>query len=261
MGYRIFLAGATGVIGKRLTPMLVESGHIVAGTTRSESRRTLLKAMGAEPLVIDVYHSNALKQAMRAFKPDIIVNQLSDFPKVWDPGKNQQVAERNARIRFEGTANLVHAAIAVGASRFVGQSTAGVYEPGVTPFTESSPLDTSAVGRRGINANAVAAMEEAILQAPLLESVVLRYGHLYGPGTGRSERPMLMPLHVDGAAYAALLAVESKVTGIFNIAEPNQGVATGQARTALHWSSDFRSYSPAYNRARAMEKRHKAYLD
>jgi nucleoside-diphosphate-sugar epimerase len=119
---KIFLAGASGVIGRRLAPLLVEAGHEVAGTTRSEARVEVVRGLGAEPVVVDVYDAAALRDAVVAFRPEVVMHQLTDLPD--DPAKVGESREANARMREEGTRNLVAAARAAGASRFIAQSVA-----------------------------------------------------------------------------------------------------------------------------------------
>jgi nucleoside-diphosphate-sugar epimerase len=147
---------------------------------------------------------------------------------------------RNTRIRKEGTANLVCAAIAAGARRLVAQSIAWAYAPGPEPHPESDPLDAGAQGSRAISVDGVIVLERSTLNSPPLEGVVLRYGRLYGPGTGVEALSDPPPLHVDAAVYAALLAINRGTPGIYNIAEPNQYIATEKARAQLGWDAEFR---------------------
>jgi nucleoside-diphosphate-sugar epimerase len=241
MGLRIFLAGASGAIGRRLVPLLREAGHDVAGTTRAAAKAETLRALGAEPVVVDVFDAAGLTRAVAAFKPQIVIHQLTDLPPALDPSKMEEATARNARIREEGTRNLVHAALAAGARRMIAQSIAWAYAPGAEPHAEDDPLDLGAEGRRGVTVAGVAALESLTLNAPPLEGVVLRYGHLYGPGTGAAATPGAAPLHVDAAAHAALLAVERGAPGLYNVAEPNAYVATEKARRELGFDAAFRS--------------------
>lgn len=240
MSYRIFLAGASGAIGRRLIPLLHDAGHTVAGTTRSASKARQLRALGAEPAIVDVFDADALVRALVSFEPDVVIHQLTDLPRGLDPSRMGEAISRNARIRDEGTANLVNASGAAGARRMVAQSIAWAYATGPEPHREADPLDVTAGGSRGVTVSGVAALEEWVLHSPPLVGVVLRYGRLYGPGTGIDGPPASLPLHVDAAAHAALLAVETGASGAFNIVEPNRQVATEAARTRLRWSADFR---------------------
>lgn len=240
MGYRILLAGAAGAIGSRLVPLLLDAGHAVVGTTRSPAKADMLRASGVEPLVVDVFEAGVLKDAVVSIRPEIVIHQLTDLPPGLDPSGMAQAIAGNARIRDEGTRNLVRAAVAAGSRRLIGQSIAWAYAPGQLPYREDAPLDRHAEGNRAITVNGVIALERQILGSPSLEGIVLRYGRLYGPGTGIDSPPASMPLHVDAAAYAALLAVETRSLGIFNIAEPNDEVATEKATAQLGWDASFR---------------------
>ena len=237
MGYRIFLAGASGVIGRRLTPMLRDAGHTVVGMTRSTAKVGALRAVGAQPVVVDVFDTDALSQAVGAARPDIVIHQLTDLPPALDPSRMEEAVLRNARIRDEGARNLVAAALAAGARRLVAQSIAWAYAPGPEPHGEDDPLDLDAAGSRAISVRGVAALERQILDSPPLSGVVLRYGQLYGPGTGTEAATGAIPLHVDDAAHAALLASTSTAAGVFNIAEPNPHVSTERAQARLGWQA------------------------
>ncbi|MDQ0390650.1 NAD-dependent epimerase/dehydratase family protein [Labrys monachus] len=238
MGYRIFLAGAAGAVGRRLIPLLLGAGHSVAGTTRSAARAGELKALGVEPVMVDVFDARALSAAVAAAGPEIVIHQLTDLPPGVDPARMAEAITGNARIRDEGTRNLVAAAMAAGARRLVAQSIAWAYADGPEPHREEDALDIGAEGARAISVGGVIALERHVLKSPL-GGVVLRYGRLYGPGTGVDAPPASMPLHVDAAAHAALLAIEGP-SGIFNIAEPGARLATDKARILLGWHADFR---------------------
>lgn len=119
---RVFLAGASGVIGVQLVPLLVAEGHEVAGMTRSPGKAEALRELGAEPVVADVYDAAALRDAVVGFGPDLVMHQLTDLPD--DPAKIPEFGGFNSRIRTEGTRNLLDAAAAAGARRFLAQSIA-----------------------------------------------------------------------------------------------------------------------------------------
>ncbi|WP_027060058.1 NAD-dependent epimerase/dehydratase family protein [Mesorhizobium loti] len=239
MGHRIFLAGASGAIGQRLIPQLLAAGHEVMGTTRSVEKAEKLLALGVEPFVVDVFNADALSRAMVAVRPDIVVHQLTDLPAGLDPSRMGEAIVRNARIRNEGTCNLVAAAVASSVRRMVAQSIAWAYAPGPEPHGEGDPLDGGASGNRGISVGGVIALENSVLNAPLA-GIVLRYGQLYGPGTRTHAPAGASPVHVDAAAYAALLALDKGAPGIFNVAESNQAVSTQKAVGELGWRADFR---------------------
>jgi nucleoside-diphosphate-sugar epimerase len=187
---RVFLAGASGVIGVRLVPLLVAAGHEVAGMTRTPGKLQQLRDLGAEPVLCDVYDAAALRDAVVAFRPDAVVNELTDLPD-----RIAAVNAANARIRREGMRNLVAAAEAAQASRLLAQSIAW----------ESA----------GETAAAVAELERLTLAAG---GVVLRYGRLYGPGTYyEHERPEPPRIHVDEAALRTVPALDAP-SGVVRIA-------------------------------------------
>ncbi len=237
---RIFLAGAAGVIGRRLTPLLLAQGHSVWGTTRLPDNAEFLRRLGARPVVVDVFDAEALAEAVLDAKPEIVMHQLTDLAVLHDPAKRSSALARNARIRDEGTRNLVEAARRAGARRLIAQSIAWAYAPGARPYGEDHPLDTNAEGDRGVSVRGVESLERQVLGATRMEGFVLRYGRLYGPGSGVNSSPSPPALHVDAAAYAALLAIDHGEPGAFNIAEPNDEVSTDKAAAALGWRADFR---------------------
>ncbi len=236
---RVFLAGASGAIGRRLAPLLLRAGHRVVGTTRSAETGKALAAAGVEPAVIDVYDAPAVIAAMRAARPEIVIHQLTDLPKEFDQGKISESYAANARIRTEGTRNLLAGAREAGAHRLVVQSIAFAYAPGGEPHLETDSLNL-ADKLRAVTVKGTAAMEEMVLAAPGMAAVVLRYGMLYGPGTWR-ETPISQPaLHVDAAAQAALLAVTRGAAGIYNIADDDGAVSIAKARAELGFDPGFR---------------------
>ncbi|HWG80687.1 MAG TPA: NAD(P)-dependent oxidoreductase [Stellaceae bacterium] len=239
MPERIFLAGAAGAIGQRMLPLLRDAGHRVVGTTRSAAKAETLRAQGVEPVVVDVFDGEALSRAVKAARPDVVIHQLTDLPKNLEPSLMAQAIPRNARIRSEGTRNLVGAAKAAGVRRLVAQSIGWAYAPGPEPHAESDPLDAEAEGDRGITLRGVIALEELVLRSPPLDGIVLRYGQLYGPGTHSAVPSKSAPVHVDAAAYAAVLAIDRGRPGAYNIAQPNKHIATEKARAELGWDADF----------------------
>ena len=231
---RIFLAGAAGVIGRRLTPLLVLMGHEVTGTTRSAAKAGQIEASCGRPVVVDVFDAAALTRVMLEARPEIVIHQLTDLPS--DPARASGAAEANARLRIEGTRNLMAAAKVAGARRVIAQSIAFAYAPGPEPHHESDALNLEGPRRR--SAEGVAGLEWAVLHTPPIEGVVLRYGRLYGPGTW-TEVPTPPALHVDSAAHAALLAVD-RGSGIYNIAEDDGAVAITRARAQLGFDPTIR---------------------
>jgi len=183
---RIFMAGGSGVIGVRLIPLLTSAGHTVAAMTRSPQKADLVAGLGAKPVVCDVYDAPALTDAVTGFGPDLLMHQVTDLPDRAD-----QIAEfgrRNARMRLEGTANLLAAARAAGAARFLAQSI-------------SWELDNARA--RNVNGQ----FERMVLEAG---GVVIRYAQFYGPGTYYETAPPAPPrIHVDDAARLTLPALEA----------------------------------------------------
>ncbi len=218
-------------------PLLIGAGHDVTGLTRSADAARDLKAAGVTPAVADVYEADGLTRAVIAARPDIVMHQLTDLPRVFDETQVAAQYPRNARIRIEGTRNLVAAAKAAGARRFIVQSVAFAYAPGKEPYAESDPLNV-ADGPRVVTVRAAADMEQQVLNSGM-EAVVLRYGLFYGPGTW-TETPERKPsLHIDAAAKAALLSLTGNA-GIYNIADDDGTVSIDKARKELGFDPAFR---------------------
>ncbi len=189
-GMRIFLAGASGVIGQRLIPRLLQAGHVVGGLTRSPRKTELLSHLGAEPILCDVFDRQALIEAVRDFKPDVVLNELTDLPD--DATQISDLADRNARMRTEGTRNLIEAARRSGSPKILAQSVAWQLPDGP-------------------DARAVAELERSVLGEG---GVVLRYGQFYGPGTYYEERPPKGPrVDIDRAAERTVEAL-GEPTGV-----------------------------------------------
>jgi hypothetical protein len=190
---RVFLAGATGVLGIRLLPLLVDAGHVVAGMTRSPDKVAAIRARGAEPVVCDVFDEARLVEAFMSFGPDAVLDQLTDLPdRLAELGR---YAAKNDRIRTEGTRNLVTAAKASHTNRFVAQSIAW------RPEERGEVVDLH---------------EQQVLE---IGGVVLRYGRLYGPGTFyEQELPPRPRIHVEAAARATPPLLDAP-SGIVTIAE------------------------------------------
>lgn len=183
---RIFVAGASGVIGRRLIPILVEEGHEVAGTTRSPEKASLLAELGAKAVVIDVYDAAGLKEAVVDFAPEVVLHELTDLPD--DASQLPGSMDANARIRTEGTRNLIEAARAADARRFLAQSLAWELPPGA-------------------GADAVADLERQVAE---VDGTVLRYGQFYGPDTYHPDTiPDEPRVHIDAAARLTAAAIDS----------------------------------------------------
>jgi quercetin dioxygenase-like cupin family protein len=194
---RVFLAGASGVIGQRLIPRLVHAGHQVGGMTRSPEKAELLRRLGAEPIVCDVFDREALIRAVGDFKPDVVLNELTDLPD--DVAKIGEHASLNARIRTEGNHNLMEAARQSGSPRILAQSVAWQLPDGP-------------------DARAVADLERSVLAEG---GIVLRYGMFYGPGTYNEQKPPEGPrVQIDRAAERTVEAIGQPTGGVIDISEP-----------------------------------------
>lgn len=192
---RIFLAGATGVLGRRLVPLLVGAGHTVAGMTRSADKADLVTALGAEPVVVDVFDRDALILAVLGFRPDVVLNELTDLPD--DVNEIATHGDRNARIRTEGNQNIIDAARAAGSPRILAQTVAWELPDGP-------------------DAVAVRQLESAVLAEG---GVVLSYGQFYGPGTYNEDHVPDEPrVHIDRAA-ARTCEVLDAPSGIVTIVD------------------------------------------
>ena len=237
---KVFVAGGTGVVGVRLVPSLVGRGHEVAATTRSPHKGQRLRSMGAEPVVLDAFDEVAVKEALARFGPDVVVNQLTAIPDELSFRRFDRDFEPTNRLRTEGNDLLVRAAEDAGVRRFVAQSYAAwPYERrGTWIKDETEPLDDDPPPNMRRTLDAIRHLEYAVLGANGLEGVVLRYGGFYGPGTSMGEggpipemiRKRRFPIvgsgagvfsfiHIDDAAAATVAAVESDVTGIFNVTD------------------------------------------
>jgi nucleoside-diphosphate-sugar epimerase len=234
----IFLAGASGVIGRRLVPLLRDAGHQVTGTTRSPERAAALEALGARGVVVDVYDARALLKAMNASHPDVVIHQLTDLPDTIDPQTYAAALAANSRLRIEGTRNVVAAAEMSGARRLIAQSVAFAYAPSGEPHDEDAPLDKSE-GRRAL-LDGMMALETSVRSKRAFDGIILRYAYFYGPGTWYAAPTRPPSIHVDAAAHAALLAVTHGAPGIYNIAEDDGAVSIDKARKELGFDPRFR---------------------
>ena len=169
--------------------------------------------------------------------PDVVIHQLTDLPRTLDTSARPAEFEANARLRIEGTKNLMAAASVVGVRRVVAQSIAFAYAPGPGARVETDPLDVD--GARAATVRAVVSLEEQVLDTPGIDGVVLRYGRLYGRGTWYAAATGPGALHVDAAAHAALLAVTTG-RGIYNIAEDDGAVSSEKAKRELGFDAGFR---------------------
>ena len=237
---RVLVAGASGVIGQRLVRLLAAAGHVVTGTTRSPERAAAIRAAGATPVVVNVFDAQQLGDAVASARPVVVVHQLTDLPDRLDPTSVADTLARNARVRTEGTCNLVAAAVRAGTRRLVAQSIAWAYAPGAEPHREDDPLDADAEGICRVTVSGVAELERLVTSVPRLEGLVLRYGQLYGPGTWNAGPSGNAPVHVDAAARAAALAVARGDPGAYNIVEDGGTASNAKARARLGWDPGLR---------------------
>lgn len=238
---KVFLAGASGVIGIRVAKMLVELGYEAYGTTRSQNKAQMLEQIGIKPVVLDVFDTQKLKEEMKKASCEILMHQLTDLPDGLDyAGKMDEVLARNARIRTEGTRNLIEAAKQSGVKTIIAQSLGFIYEPGDTPYTEQSQLLNFNDTTYGETSRAVASLEEQVLGSGMC-AIVLRNGLIYGEGTG-FDIPFkgYASVHVDAAAKAVVLALQCKQNEIFNIVDTDNITSNDKAKTILGWDENFR---------------------
>jgi nucleoside-diphosphate-sugar epimerase len=239
MTKRIFLAGASGAIGRRLAPLLVANGWHVIGSTRSEGKVSQLKTMGVEPAVVDVFDSTSLQRLLDETHPEIVIHQLTDLPYALEASQMTAALVRNARLRDAGTRNLVAAAVHAGVKRMIAQSISFIYEDGPTPHRETDPLLPITHPVYGETVQGVMSLERQVVDAPLV-GIVLRYGLLYGPGTGFDQAIAAGSVHVDAAARAAELAVTKGQRGIYNVAETDGATSSDKAIESFGWDSGWR---------------------
>jgi len=235
---KVFLAGATGVIGRPLIGLLRAAGHEVTGTTRSTAKIAEIEKLGATGVAVDAFDADGLKRAVVAARPDVVIHQLTDLPDISDPAQMAAAREKNARLRIDGTRNLMDAAKAAGVRRVIAQSIAFIYAPGEGPRKESDPLDSSEAQRASIDG--VKALEQAVLSRPGIDGIVLRYGRLYGPGTWFDKPGSAGSLTAGAAAQVALLALTKGAPGVYNIAEDDGAFSVEKARRELGFDPAFR---------------------
>ncbi|MBI5105141.1 MAG: NAD(P)-dependent oxidoreductase [Solirubrobacterales bacterium] len=236
---RVFLAGATGAIGRPLVAALLAGGHEVVGTTRSEERAAALRAQGAEAVVLDAFDAAAVRRAVREARPEVVVHQLTALPEEPDPKAMAAAIETTSRLRRETVPVFVEAAREAGARRIVVQSISFVTKPDGRPVhDETAPLWLDAAPAYRGNVEAVRDMEASVVGAEGIEGVVLRYGFYYGPGTwydkagaiGELVRKRRYPVvgkgqgrasfvHIDDAVQATVRALDHGSPGIYNVTD------------------------------------------
>jgi nucleoside-diphosphate-sugar epimerase len=235
---RVFVAGATGAIGRQLVPRLVAAGHEVHGMTRSESKQAVLYELGVVPVVADALDADQVAEAVAHARPDVIVHELTAIGSVDTRHMERDFAQTN-RLRTEGTDHLLSAGQAVGVQRFVAQSHIVWYDRnGAAVKSEEDPIDRAPARQMRANLAAGLHLEEAVLGARWTQGIVLRYGWFYGPGTSLAPgeeqfelvRKRKFPLvgdsggvwsfiHIADAAEATVAAIERGTRGVYNVVD------------------------------------------
>ena len=234
---KVFVAGATGAIGKQLVPRLVAAGHEVHGMTRRESKQAMLRELGAVPVVADALDPDQVAEAVARARPDVIVHQLTALAGINMRHPEREVELTN-RLRTEGTDHLLSAGQALGVRRFVAQSFPSYARTGGPVKSEDDPLDPAPPPKMREALAAIRHLEQAVLDARWTEGIVLRYGGFYGPGTSFTAggeiyeiiRRRKFPLVGDGggvwsfiqigdAAEATVAAVEHGIRGVYNVVD------------------------------------------
>ncbi|MEJ7542279.1 NAD-dependent epimerase/dehydratase family protein [Staphylococcus intermedius] len=221
---KIFVTGATGLIGMRLTERLIQEGHDVAGFTTSENGKARLEKVGAQAFIGNILEPDTIEAAIKAFQPEVIMHQITDL-------KNVDMAA-NTKVRVEGTRHLVDSALKYDVQHIISQSLAFMYEPGDTLATETTPLDTNSSGDRKITVDGVIGVEGESQR--LAHAVILRYGMMYGPGTWFGKDGMIYNqfkegnvqlskgitsyVHIDDTVEAAIKALNFEA-GIYNVTD------------------------------------------
>jgi nucleoside-diphosphate-sugar epimerase len=237
---RIFVAGATGVIGRRLVPLLVGNGHTVIGTARTAGKADALRAAGASPVVVDALDRDAVREALIQAEPEVVVHQLTALAGFTDFRKFDEGFAATNRLRTEATDNFIAGMWEVGVRRLVAQSFAGWPHArvGGPVKTEDDRLDPHPPAALRRTLEAIQYLEGAVLHTDGIQGTVLRYGGFYGPGTSLGEggsqleviRRRRFPIvgggtgvtsfiHIDDAATATLAAIETGKPGLYNIVD------------------------------------------
>src|ERR671933_2238522 len=235
---RIFVAGATGAIGRPLITQLLAKGHDVIALTRSSEKAQTLAEQGVEPAIADVFDADAVKAAVTRAQPEVVIEQLTSYPKTYTRESMSAAAPLNTRIRLEGGANVLAAAQAAGVRRYLRQSIAFWAVPGNGLADEETPLAFDASPAVAAEARTVTELERRLITTPNLEGIALRYGFFYGPGTwfapdgdvAQQVRQQQFPivgngegvwswLHIEDAAIATVAAAEQGNPGIYLISD------------------------------------------
>ena len=244
---KIFIAGATGAIGKRLVPLLISEGHRVTGSTRTEGKFDAIRALGAEAVVLDGLDQPAINAAIASFRPDVVVHQMTSLSSLKSLKHFDEDFEQTNRLRTLGTEYLLAAARSVGAKKFIAQSYAGWPNNRTGPRvqTEDAPYETNPPESMRKSLQAIVTLESFVRNASGITAIALRYGSFYGPGTSLGAdgdvtnmvRHRKFPvvgtgagvwsfLHVEDAAQATKLAIDRAPAGIYNIVDDEPAEAS-----------------------------------
>lgn len=234
---KVFIAGGTGAIGRPLIAELLAKGHEVVALTRSNDKAQALWKQGVEPVIADVFDADAVERVLRRARPEVVIEQLTALPRTYTQESMMGAAAFNHRIRLEGGANVLAAAQASGARRYLRQSIAFWGEPGPGLANEETPLATVAAPAIAADIRVVKEIERHLLECPTVKGIVLRYGFFYGPGTWfhpggdvadqvKQQRFPIVGsgngvwswLHIVDAAIATVAAVERGNSGTYLIA-------------------------------------------
>lgn len=239
---KVFIAGATGALGKQLVPMLVERGHEVTGMTRTSAKQDLIRGLGARPVVADALDPEGVARAVAEAEPEVVIHQLTAIDASRFGRSLDKTFALTNRLRTEGTDHLLAAANAVGARRFIAQSFAGwPFERTGGPIkTEEDPLQASPPKTVSETLGAIKYLEATVTGAEGIEGLALRYGGFYGPGTSLAVNPdseqvemvrkrrfpivgngagIWSLVHIHDAAAATAAAVEGGEPGLYNVVD------------------------------------------
>jgi 2-alkyl-3-oxoalkanoate reductase len=234
---KVFIAGATGAIGRPLISALTRAGHDVVGMTSTEHGRQTLKDNGADAVIANALDASAVNAALNKVRPEAVIDELTSLPKHYTPEEMRIAAERDRTVRLEGGRNVQNAAIAAGARRYIVQSTGFFYAPGPGLATEADPLAVDASPSVSASARTYTQIEDRVLNAGGIQGVALRYGFFYGPGTWFTQgadvanqvRNRQYPItgsgqgvwswiHIEDAAAATVAALDC-TPGIYNVVD------------------------------------------
>ncbi len=237
---KVFVAGASGALGNRLVPQLVAAGHEVVAMTRSAPKTASLNALGAQAVVVDALDREAVVEALRRAEPEVVIHQLTSLAGAKSFKRFDKEFALTNRLRTEGTDHLLEGARAAGSRRFIAQSYGNwnYARTGTGLKTEEDPLDPDPPANQVESLAAIRRLEAAVIGATGIEGLALRYGNLYGPGTGiaddgdivASVRRRRFPIvgtgagvwsfiHVDDAAAATVCAIDRGAPGAYNVVD------------------------------------------